>query len=164
MWCSWDILEALGTFNISHIYNGVFSNTVTAKNSVIPPNFLVWKLCGKAQFPQQEIRWNHGIFRSVYALCDSEIFCFLENFIIWQHLLREHILTPLADALWKINHRKIKDLYLFQIFWLSENSYASKLFFIVYSNIISTLFLKLYGKDVSQFGNQTKSKNQIQLD
>ena len=23
----------------------------TAKNTVIPPNFLVWKFCGKIQFP-----------------------------------------------------------------------------------------------------------------
>ena len=24
----------------------------TAKNIVVPPNFLVWKFCGKAQYPQ----------------------------------------------------------------------------------------------------------------
>ena len=24
---------------------------ITVKNTVIPPNFLVWKFCGKAQFP-----------------------------------------------------------------------------------------------------------------
>ena len=28
----------------------------TAKNTVISPNLLVWKYCGKAQFPHQEIR------------------------------------------------------------------------------------------------------------
>ena len=32
----------------------------TAKNTVISPNFLVWKFCGNAQFPHQEIRWNYG--------------------------------------------------------------------------------------------------------
>ena len=54
----------------------------TAKNTVILPDFLVWKFCRKAQFPQpirpklcgnclsakfphEEIRWNYGIFRSV---------------------------------------------------------------------------------------------------
>ena len=33
--------------------HGHLSNTIpfTAKNTVIPPNFLVWKFCGKAQFP-----------------------------------------------------------------------------------------------------------------
>ena len=35
----------------------------TAKNTVILPNFLVWKFCEKAQFPYQEIRRNYGIFR-----------------------------------------------------------------------------------------------------
>ena len=58
--------------------------SVTAKNTVISPNLLVWKFCGKVQFPlsfrrfarnseelclstkfsHQEIRWNYGIFRS----------------------------------------------------------------------------------------------------
>ena len=47
----------------------------TAKNTVILPNFLVWKICAKAQFPHsfgrfarithQEISWNYGILRSV---------------------------------------------------------------------------------------------------
>ena len=44
----------------------------TAKNTVISSDFLVWKICEKAQFPnkksgeigKQEIRWNYGIFRS----------------------------------------------------------------------------------------------------
>ena len=33
----------------SHVYNCVDTNT--AKNTLILPNFLVWKFCGKAQFP-----------------------------------------------------------------------------------------------------------------
>ena len=57
----------------------------TAKNTVISPNFLVWKFCGKEQFPHsfgqfarnytelflstkfphQQIKWNYGIFCSV---------------------------------------------------------------------------------------------------
>ena len=56
----------------------------TTQNTVISPNFLVWKFCGKAQFlnsfgrfaqnygglclstkfSHQEIRWNHDILRS----------------------------------------------------------------------------------------------------
>ena len=50
------------------------------KNTVISPKFLVWKVCGKAQFPHgfrriarnyaetvpfHKIRWNYGIFRGV---------------------------------------------------------------------------------------------------
>ena len=44
----------------------------TAKSTVISPNFLVWKYCGKAQFPHQEISWNYGIFRSE---SNAEILC-----------------------------------------------------------------------------------------
>ena len=30
----------------------------TAKNTAISPNFLVWKFCGKSQFPQFSLRGN----------------------------------------------------------------------------------------------------------
>ena len=60
---------------------------MTVKNTVVSPDFLVWKFCGKAKFPHsfgdspetmqklclsakflhQEIRWNNGIFRSVWC-------------------------------------------------------------------------------------------------
>ena len=36
---------------LTELWN-IFSKTPTAKNTVISPNFLVWKFCGKAQFPQ----------------------------------------------------------------------------------------------------------------
>ena len=32
----------------------------TAKNTVISPNFLVWKFCGKGQFPREFLA-NHKI-------------------------------------------------------------------------------------------------------
>ena len=54
---------------------------IIAKNTIISPNFLVWKFCGMAQFPHnmpklcislkfpaQKIRWNYGIFHSVTNL------------------------------------------------------------------------------------------------
>lgn len=41
----------------------VFANT--GKNTVIAPNFRVWKVFRKVQFPHQEITSNCGIFRSV---------------------------------------------------------------------------------------------------
>ena len=37
-------------------------NTSTAKNTVISPNFLVWKFCGKEQFPH-----SFGLFARNYA-------------------------------------------------------------------------------------------------
>ena len=36
-------------------------------NTEISPNLLVWKFCGKAQFPHQKIRWNLVILRSVHC-------------------------------------------------------------------------------------------------
>ena len=39
---------------------------ITAKNTVVLPDFLVWKLCLSAKFPHQEIWWNYDIFRSGY--------------------------------------------------------------------------------------------------
>ena len=57
----------------------------TVKNTIISPNFLVWKFCGKAQFPHSfgrmrklcfstkfpyhEIRWNYDIF----VVCELRI-------------------------------------------------------------------------------------------
>ena len=45
----------------------IISVQTTAKNTVISPNFLVWKfirkLCLSTKFPHQKIRWNYGIFR-----------------------------------------------------------------------------------------------------
>ena len=40
------ILVTSGRFNLFR-----FRSTLTAKNTVISPNFLVWEFCGKAQFP-----------------------------------------------------------------------------------------------------------------
>ena len=55
------------TFIFQGIRYSIMSlNTImsTAKNTVIWPNFLLWKFSAKAQFPHQEIRWNYGIFSS----------------------------------------------------------------------------------------------------
>ena len=38
----------------------------TAKNNVILPNFLVWKFCGKAQFPQSFRRFAHNIVETTF--------------------------------------------------------------------------------------------------
>ena len=39
-----------------------FILTYTVKNIIISPNFLVWKYCGKAQFPHSfgRIAWNYA--------------------------------------------------------------------------------------------------------
>ena len=41
-----------------HVSNQKFlqPKTNTAKNIVVSPNFLVWKFCGKAQFPHPEMK------------------------------------------------------------------------------------------------------------
>ena len=61
------------------VYEGLLRkspNAFTAKNTVISPDFLVWKFCGKAQFPHMrklclsakyphhEISWNYDVFCS----------------------------------------------------------------------------------------------------
>ena len=54
-------LSIISLYSINHIV--LFKTDIsTAKNTVISPDFLVWKLCLFAKFPQQEIRWNYGIF------------------------------------------------------------------------------------------------------
>ena len=40
----------------------------TVQSTKISPNFLVWKFCGNAQFPHQDIRQDLGIFRSEDSL------------------------------------------------------------------------------------------------
>ena len=72
---------------------------ITAKNTVISPNFLVSKFCGKAQFPHsfpetvrklslstkfshQDIRWNYGIFHSgsqLHIRCTNSILCYFQT-------------------------------------------------------------------------------------
>ena len=53
---------------------------ITAKNTVISPDFLVWKFCGKAQFPHHKIRSNYGIFR-----------CVLFNYNVKSYSVNKHI-------------------------------------------------------------------------
>ena len=71
-------------YSMVQILTGLMLKPVSAKNTVISRNFLVWKFCGKAQFPHsfkrlarnyvetvpfhkishQEITWNYSILRS----------------------------------------------------------------------------------------------------
>ena len=75
-------------FTVSLTFNYSLTHfvSITAKNTVTSPDFLVWKFCRKTQFPHsfgrfarnyaemclsakfphQEIRWNCSIFRSEY--------------------------------------------------------------------------------------------------
>ena len=39
--------------------------TYTAKNTVISPTFLVWKICGKAQFPHSFGRFTRNYMETV---------------------------------------------------------------------------------------------------
>ena len=47
------------------------AKTTTAKNTVIPPNFLVWKFCGKAQFPHSfgQIARNYAETLPFHKIC-----------------------------------------------------------------------------------------------
>ena len=46
----------------------------TAKNTTISPNFLVWKFCGKAQFPQNFHTWKLGEISVFFAVEDETNF------------------------------------------------------------------------------------------
>ena len=54
-------------FKILTLPSGYF-NRYTAKNPVISPDFLVWKFCGKAQFPH-----NFGLFARFHTRKLGEI-------------------------------------------------------------------------------------------
>ena len=58
-----------------------FMRTYTTKNTVISPNFLVWKFCGKAQFPHSFGRLSFDYFCSMYkeVLVNSEARNLLNN-------------------------------------------------------------------------------------
>ena len=63
-------------FYKKHLYQSLFLNTIVdlhCVNIVISPNFLVWKICGKAQFP-------HSFGMICQKLCDN--CAFLRNFHI----------------------------------------------------------------------------------
>ena len=52
----------------------LLQNTFTTKNTVISSNFLVWKICGKAQFPDTKFRGKMGIklgFLDVFSKIDT---------------------------------------------------------------------------------------------
>ena len=44
-------MKVVYMMNLGHMSSGQFFEEITLKNTVISPNFLVWTLCGKAQFP-----------------------------------------------------------------------------------------------------------------
>ena len=69
------ILSCSPSLTLTSMMKHAYTPLSTAKNIVISPDFLVWKFCGKARFPQrklylsatyshQEISRNYGIFCS----------------------------------------------------------------------------------------------------
>ena len=55
---AWDSYDSEAVNNCSHTSSHAVHRT---KNTVILPNFLVWKFCGKAQFPHSfgRFTWNY---------------------------------------------------------------------------------------------------------
>ena len=64
----WGNFEQIQISFINQLHSAITAKTerVTAKNPVISPNFLVWKFCGKAQFPH-----SFGRFAPNYAETES---------------------------------------------------------------------------------------------
>ena len=70
-----------------HIYaekNRNFGDSYTAKNTVISPDFLVWKFCGKAQFPHSFGRFagNCAIPQNFHTRKSGEITVFFAAIVI----------------------------------------------------------------------------------
>ena len=103
-----------------------------AKNRVISPNFLVWKFCGKAQFPHsfgelpetmrklylstkfphQEITWNYGIFRSG---------------IIWKWQWRqEKHFRELFSCFKECTHNSLSLYFIFTTYILFDKSFLKE--------------------------------------
>ena len=72
------------------------SDVIILPNTVISPNFLVWKFCGKAQFrklrfsvrlPHQEIRWNYGVLCS-NCVCRNAVGIRHPCFVQWYLMVK----------------------------------------------------------------------------
>ena len=78
--------------------------TFTAENTAISPNFLVWKFCGKAQFPQS---FGRSILRSDYvkfwdpALIVTKRYIYVIN--DRSHNKYDAIMERLPVYLWKLS-------------------------------------------------------------
>ena len=62
------------------------NSNISAENTVILTNFLVRKLCLSTKFPQQQIRWNYSIFRSVYHCMKLQkiiVFLVISHFFVF---------------------------------------------------------------------------------
>ena len=60
-------LLAIFSKNLSQVFDRVVNTPVTVKNTVILPNFVVWKFCEKAQFPPSLGRYG----KTMRKLCLS---------------------------------------------------------------------------------------------
>ena len=106
-----------------------FEEANTAKNTVISPNFLVWKFCGKVQFlnhfgrfsrnyaetvpshkiPHQEIRWNYAFFASCFFIRHGE---YTSSFPIinWKNIYL--LLKTLSEwRIWIFIRIRIRNVY-----------------------------------------------------
>ena len=130
------LLKAWITYLKENIFKSILFDTSTVKNIVIPPNFLVWKFCGKTQFPHNfgrivrnfvetvpfhklphpEIRWNYSTFCTVRA----HFFSIRHSLILQHHFL------------FKLNYARA---WLYTI-WLVSNDRSFSSFFQKCSQVI----------------------------
>ena len=109
------------------IFDGKLKRT-PAQNTIISPNFLMWKFCGKAQFPHsfcdspetmrklhlstkfphQKIRCNYGVSRSE----QSENFLHLEpvKCLFWQKSTKRSIYSLECFKLERLVQHKINNM------------------------------------------------------
>ena len=84
----------------------------TPKNTVISPDFLVWKLCLSTKFPQKEITRNYSIFRSArFCLIKRNSQIYLVTFSLFKGLYIEQSLLVVHGAMFCIQ-MTLSSLYI----------------------------------------------------
>ena len=125
-----------GKFSVNSCNTVCFSDVVgiqsatTAKNTVISPNFLVWKFCGKAQFPHSFGRitfpqnfhtrklGENTIFYTVYVRKeDSSLILFLTTF--------DSIYFFYSDDIWQRLHIHPDYLIKLQFYFIKNKIYKN---------------------------------------
>ena len=72
-----NFLDLIGTLYLVNLFlQRTFFIIITAKNTVISPDFLVWKFCRKSQFLHSFGQFAHHIFHNFYTRKSGEITVF----------------------------------------------------------------------------------------
>ena len=105
-----------------------FSNNTmtldTATKPVISPNFLVWKFCGKAQFPYsfEQFARNYTVTVPFHKICTPGNYVKLPYFLQWEYVLHQE--KPLETC-----HVKVVQLTRFNFdLKISEINFSNAVF------------------------------------